>query len=75
MQQKEYMYVIYYVFRDRKVVRRVTNVFPEHMHTPIARLQPEGVLRKKRLPILLAYNKYMCAVDRTNQLGKSYDLD
>ena len=65
----------YYVFHDRKVVRLVTNAFPEHMDSPVARLHPEGVLRKNVPPILPAYNKYMCAVDRTNQLGKNYDLD
>ena len=66
----------YYVFHDRKVVRLVTNAFPEHMDSPVARLHPEGVLRKQNVPsILPAYNKYMCAVDRTNQLGKNYDLD
>ena len=50
--------------------------FPEHMDSPVARLHPEGVLRKQNVPpILPAYNKYMCAVDGTNQLGKNYDLD
>ena len=64
----------YYVFHNRKVVRLVTNAFPEHMDSPVARLHPEGVLRKQNVPpILLAYNKYMCAVDRTKQLGKNYD--
>ena len=66
----------YYVFHDRKVVRLVTNAFPEHMDSPVARLHPEGVLRKQSVPpILPAYNKYMCAVDRINQLGKNYDFD
>ena len=66
----------YYVFHDRKVVRLVTDAFSEHMDSPVARLHPEGVLRKQKVPpILPAYNKYMCAVDRTNQLGKNYDLD
>ena len=66
----------YYVFHDRKVVRHVTNAFPEHTDSPVARLHPEGVLRKHNVPpILPAYNKYMCAVDRTNQLGKKYDFD
>ena len=46
------------------------------MDSPVAHLHPEGVLRKQNVPsILPAYNKYMCAVDRTNQLGKNYDLD
>ena len=46
------------------------------MDSPVARLHPEGVLRKQSVPpILPAYNKYMCAVDRTNQLGKNYDFD
>ena len=46
------------------------------MDSPVARLHPEGVLRKQNVPTILpAYNKYMCAVDRTNQLGKNYDLD
>ena len=66
----------YYVFHDRKIVKFVTNVFPEHMHTPVARLHPEGVFKKQSVPpILPAYNIYMCAVDRTNQLGKNYDID
>ena len=64
-------------FHDRKVVRLVTNcAFPEHMDSLVARLHPERVLRKQNVPpILPAYNKYMCAVDRTNQLGKNYVLD
>ena len=45
--------------------------FPEHMDSPVARLHPEGVHVP---PILPAYNKYMCAVDRTNQLGKTMTL-
>ena len=46
------------------------------MDSPVARLHPESVLRKQNVPpILPAYNKYMCTVDRTNQLGKNYDLD
>ena len=54
----------------------VVVAFPEHMDSPVARLLPEGVLRKQNVPpILPAYNKYMCAVDRTNQLGINYDLD
>ena len=65
---------------DRKVVTCTCykiNAFPEHMDSPVARLHPEGVLRKQNVPSMLpAYNKYMCAVDRTNQLGKTiYDLD
>ena len=54
----------------------VVVVFPEHMDSPVARFHPEGVLRKQNVPpILPACNKYMCAVDRTNQLEKNYDLD
>ena len=54
----------------------VVAAFPEHMDSPVAHLHPEGVLRKQNVPpILPAYYKYMCAVDRTNQLGKNYDLD
>ena len=46
------------------------------MDSPVARFHPEGVLRKQNVPpILPADNKYMCAVDRTSQLGKNYDLD
>ena len=38
----------------------MTNVFPERMDTPVARLQPEGVLRYQSVPPLLpAYNKFM----------------
>ena len=33
----------YFVFHDRREVCFVTNVFPERMDTPVARLQPEGV--------------------------------
>ena len=54
----------------------VVVTFPEHMVSLVARLRPEGVLRKQNVPpILPAYNKYMCAVDRTNQFEKNYDLD
>ena len=34
----------YFVFHDRREVCFVSNVFPERMDTPVARLQPEGVL-------------------------------
>ena len=45
----------------------MTNVFPEHMDTPVARLQPEGVLWYQSVPpILPAYNKFMDGVNRTD---------
>ena len=45
------------------------SIFPERMDTPVARLQPEGVLRYQSVPRLLpAYNKFMGGVDRTDQL-------
>ena len=65
-----------FVFHDRREVCFVTNVFPEHMDTPVARLQPEGVLRHQSVPPLLpAYNKFMGGVDRTDQLRKTYGFD
>ena len=36
----------YFVFHDRKVVRFVTNVFPETMDSKVFRLQSEGVLER-----------------------------
>ena len=54
----------------------VTNVFPERMDTPVARLQPEDVLRYQPVPPLLpAYNKFMGGVDRTDHLRKTYGFD
>ena len=41
------------MFHDRREVCFVTNVFPEHMDTPVARLQPEGVLTYQSVPPLL----------------------
>ena len=66
----------YFVFHDRREVCFVTNIFPERMDTPVARLQPEGVLRYQSVPPLLpAYNKFMGGVDRTDQLRKTYGFD
>ena len=54
----------------------MTNVLPEHMDSQIARLQPEGVLRKQSVPPLLpAYNKFMGGVDRTAHIRKTYGFD
>lgn len=66
----------YFVFNDRKVVSFVTNVFPERMDSMVVRLQHDGVMREQSVPPLLpAYNKYMCAVDVTDQLKKAYGYD
>ena len=66
----------YFVFQDRREVCFVTNVFPEHMDSQVARLQPEGVLRNQSVPPLLpAYNMFMGGVDRTDQLRKTYGFD
>ena len=44
--------------------------------TPVARLQPEGVLRYQSVPpILPAYNKFMGGVDRTNRRRRTYGFD
>ena len=46
------------------------------MDAPVARLQPEGVLRYQSVPpILPAYNKFMGGVDRTDQLRRTYGFD
>ena len=66
----------YFVFQDRKEVCFVTNVFPEHMDSQIARLQPEGVLRMQSVPPPLpAYNTFMGGVDRTAHIRKTYGFD
>ena len=53
----------------------VTNVFPEHMDSQVARVQPEGVLHKQSVPPLLpAYNKFMGGVDRTGHIRKHMGL-
>ena len=66
----------YFVFQDRREVCFVTNVFPKHMDSQVARLQPEGVLRNQSVPPLLpAYNMFMGGVDRTDQLRKTYGFD
>ena len=63
------------MFHDHREVCFVTNVFPERMVAPVARLQPEGVLRYQSVPLLLpAYNKFMGGVDRTDQLRKTMCL-
>ena len=54
----------------------MTNVFPEHMDSQVARLQPEGILRKQSVPPLLpAYNMFMCGVDRTAHIRKTYGFE
>ena len=54
----------------------MTNIFPEHTDTPVARLQPEGVLRYQSVPpILPAYNKFMGGVDRTDHHRRTYGFD
>ena len=54
----------------------MTNVFPEHMDSQIARLQPEAVLRMQSVPPLLpAYNTFMGGVDRTAHIRKTYAFD
>ena len=40
----------YFVFHDRREVSFMTNIFPECMDAPVARLQPEGVLRHQSVP-------------------------
>ena len=46
------------------------------MDSQIARLQPEGVLRKQYIPPLLpAYNMFMGGVDRTAYISKTYGFD
>ena len=66
----------YFVFQNRSKVCFVTNVFPEHMDSQVARVQPEGVLRNQSVPPLLpAYNMFMGGVDRTDQLRKAYRFD
>ena len=66
----------YFVFHDRREVCFVSNAFPERMDTPVARLQPEGVLRYHSVPpILPAYNKFMGGVDRTDQHRRTYGFD
>ena len=66
----------YFVLHDRKIVCFVTNVFPETMDSKVFRLQSEGVLREQSVPPPLpAYNKYMGAVDLTDQFVKPYGFD
>ena len=68
--------VQYFVFNDRKEVCFVTNVFPESMNSKVYRLQHDGLLREQSVPPPLpAYNKYMCAVDVTGQIRKTYGFD
>ena len=46
------------------------------MDTPVAKFQPEGVLRYHFVPPLRpAYNRFMGGVDRTDQLRKMYGFD
>ena len=48
----------------------------EGVRPHVARLQPEGVIRKHSVPPLLpAYNKFMGAVDRTAHIRKTYGFD
>ena len=67
---------VYSVFNDRKVVRFMSNAFPESMSSQVARTQPDGSFRYQSIPPLLpAYNKYMGGVDLTDQLRKTYGFD
>ena len=66
----------YFVFNDRKIVSFLSNVFPESMDSKVFRLQHDGFMREQSVPPLLpAYNKFMCAVDVTDQLKKTYGYD
>lgn len=68
--------VCYYVFNDRKVVSFVSNGFPEHMSSKVARTQCNGVFGYQSVPPLLpAYNKFMGAVDLVSQIRKTYGYD
>ena len=59
---KWYMYM-YFVFKDHS---EVCVVFPEHMESQVARVQPAGVLKNQSVsPLLSAYNMFMGGVDRT----------
>ena len=50
----------YFVFQIVERYALLLNVFPEHMDSQVARLQPEGVLRNQSVPPLLpAYNMFM----------------
>ena len=54
----------------------MTNVFPGSMNSKVYRLQRDGLLREQSvLPPLPAYNKYMCAVDVTGQIRKTFGFD
>ena len=67
----------YFVFHDRKVVSFVTNVFPQSMKGKVYRgqvWQKSGVAQSVP-PLLPAYNKFMGAVDKTDQLHKYYAFD
>ena len=49
----------------------MTNVFPEHMDTPVARLLPEDILRHQCVPpLLLAYNKFWGEQIELTSLGR-----
>ena len=58
----------YYVFEDRRTVSFISNVFPESMETTVVCMQLDGTLQFQSIPpLLLAYNRYMGAVDHLNQ--------
>ena len=68
--------IVYYAFHDCKVIRFLSNVFPETMPNQVPRVQPDGTFRYQAVPPLLpAYNKYMGGVDLTDQLRKTYCFD
>ena len=42
--------IVYYAFHDRKVVRFLSNVFPETMPNQVPRVQPDGTFRYQAVP-------------------------
>lgn len=67
----------FYVFHDRTLVSFVSNAHPLTMEGKVARLPPNSrVLRYQKVPpVLPSYNKFMGAVDRLNQMRKTYGFD
>ena len=65
----------YYAFENRKRVCFVSSVVPERMDSDVMRVQLDGSLQFKTIPLVLpAHNKYMDGVDRLSQVRKSYGL-
>ncbi len=64
------------MFNDRKVVCFATNVSPDIVAVSAQRKHSDRSLHTERVPTCLpAYNSFMCRVDNTDRMRKTYGYD